>query len=79
MSLSVTGNQTSAVTAGAVQVEANVKIYKCLSQIFALALNVSEIKQFYILDLQKVGQDHGVQFWYLHHSMANVKICKWLP
>ena len=30
-----------------------------------------------IFYLQKVSQDHGVQFSQLHHSVENVKICKW--
>ena len=47
-------------------------------QIFALALTVSEIHKFLICYLQKVGQDYGVQFCQLHHSMVNVKIYKCL-
>ena len=41
---------------------ANVKIYKRLPHIFELALTVSEIKKFLIVDLQKVDQGHEVQF-----------------
>ena len=33
---------------------------------------------FLILDLEKVGNGHGVQFSQLHHSMTNVKIYKCL-
>ena len=29
--------------------------------------------------LQKVGQGHRAQFSQLHHSMANIKIYKYLP
>ena len=57
---------------------ANVKIYKCLPQIFALTLTVSEIYKFKICDLQKIGQGHEMQFAQLHHSMGNVKIYKCL-
>ena len=32
-----------------------------------------------IFYLQKVGQGHGVQFWQLQRSMANVRIYKLLP
>ena len=35
-----------------------------------------EIKKCY---LQKLGQDHGMQFSQVHHSMANFKIYKCLP
>ena len=54
----------------------NVKIYKCLPQIFALALTILEIHKIFIFDLQNVGQGHGVQFVQLHHSMTNVTIYK---
>ena len=46
------------------------------SHIFALALTVSEIIKFTIIDLQKVGKSHEVQFSYRHHSMVNVKFYK---
>ena len=51
---------------------ANVKIYKKPSNIFALALTVSEThtKKIY---LRKVGKCREVQFYQLHLSMANVK------
>ena len=53
---------------------ADVKVYKCLQKIFALALNVSKIeRKLIIFYLQKVGQGYGVQFWQLHHSMANIR------
>ena len=32
-----------------------------------------------MFDLQKVGHGHGVQLSQLHHSMANIQICKRLP
>ena len=57
---------------------ANVKIYKCLPKHFALALIISEIKQF-IVYLQKVGKGHGVQFSQLHYLIASVQIYKCLP
>ena len=41
---------------------ANVKIYKRLPHIFALALTVSGILRFKIFDLLKVGQGHGAQY-----------------
>ena len=41
----------------------NVKIYKRLLLIFALALTVYKRLQFNISDLQKVGQGHGEQFF----------------
>ena len=43
-----------------------------------LAYTVFEILTFKIVDLQKVCQGHEVQFWHLHHSMANVQIYKGL-
>ena len=55
---------------------ANVKIYKCLRHIFALALTIWKIKFFLIFYLQKVDKGHRIQFLQLHHSMANVKIYK---
>ena len=56
----------------------NVKIYKCLPHIYALALTVSEIYFQFFLS-KKIGKSHGVQFSQLDHSMENVKICKCLP
>ena len=56
-----------------------VKICKYLIHIFALALTVSDIYNFPIFYLQKLGQGREVQFSQLHHSMANVKIYKRLP
>ena len=41
---------------------------------FPLDLTVAKVKKFYISELQKVGQGHGVQFKQLHQMMANVKI-----
>ena len=55
---------------------ANVKIYKFLLHISALALALSEITKINCLYLQKVVQGHGVKLSPLHHSMANVKIYK---
>ena len=55
---------------------ANVKIYKCLPQIFALALTVSEIKKHKMFAFQKTGHGHGVCSVELIRSMANVKIYK---
>ena len=52
----------------------NVKFYKCLPHIFAIAFTISEMIKFYIIDLQKVRQSRGVQFCQLHHLIANVKI-----
>ena len=40
---------------------------------------VCVILTFQNLDLQKVGQGHGVQLPQIHHSMSNVKIYKCLP
>ena len=36
----------------------------------------SQILTFKIVDLEKVGQDHGVQLLQLSHSMMNIKINK---
>ena len=44
----------------------------------ALALTVADI-HLKIVDLQKEGQGHKVQFCQLHHSTANAKIYKFLP
>ena len=55
---------------------ANVKIYKCLPNIFALALTVFELQKFKKNLPSKVGQRYEVQFSQLRRSMANVKICK---
>ena len=52
---------------------AYVEIYKCLLQIFAFALIVSEIQKFQIIDIQKVGQSDGVQTRQIRHSMAKSK------
>ena len=57
---------------------ANVKIYKRITLIFALDLAVSEILNFKLCDLQKVGQAQVVQFSQCHHSMTNAKIYKCL-
>ena len=41
---------------------------------FALALTVSEILTFEIIDLEKIG--HGVKLLHWRHSIANIKIFK---
>ena len=48
---------------------------------FALDLTLSDRAKpkFLMVDLQNLGQCHGVQFSQLHHSMASVKIYKCLP
>ena len=52
---------------------------KCQNIQMSQTLIVLDILKNLILELQNLGEGHDVQFWYLHHSMANVKICKWLP
>ena len=54
----------------------NIQIDKSRFGHFALALTVSEILPFKIVDLEKVGQGHGVQFSQWQQPMANVKIYK---
>ena len=49
----------------------NVKIYKCLSCIFALALNVSNIL-FKIFYLDILGKGHGGEKQNLHRLISNV-------
>ena len=44
----------------------------------AISYRFRDIKM-YLFNFKKVGQDHGVQFSQLHHSMAKVKIYKCLP
>ena len=39
----------------------NTNLYKLILEHFSLALIVFEILTFEIFDLEKVGQDHGVQ------------------
>ena len=41
---------------------ANVSIYKRSPRIYALAITISKMIKMYMLDLQKVGHGHGVQF-----------------
>ena len=57
----------------------NVKIYKRLPYIFALALIVAEIYKLKKCDLQRVGKIYGVLFSQLRPSMTDVKIYKTLP
>ena len=45
-------------------------IYKSRPLYFVLALTVSEILTFQIFDLQKGGQDHGVEFSQCGTSMV---------
>ena len=57
----------------------NIKIYKRLPHIGALALTISDYIKIKMFDPPKLGQDHGVQLSHWQHSMANVKIYKSLP
>ena len=41
---------------------ANVKIYKRLPHVFALAFTVLDILTSLMFDLRKIGKSHGVQF-----------------
>ena len=45
-------------------------------EIFALALNVSEILTFEMLDIEKVGQGCEVLLLNWRHSLANIKFYK---
>ena len=51
---------------------ANIKIYKCLPQIFVLALILQRYNNFKFLNSKK-DQGHRLQFLLLHHLMAVVK------
>ena len=55
-----------------------VYVTKCIFCIYSFvrAHTVSEMLKFNIVDLSKVGQDHGEQFSQRYHSMADVKIYK---
>ena len=55
------------------------KSIKVVLRIFTPALAVSEILSFQIVDLQKIGQDHGVQLPQLGHSMTDITIYKSVP
>ena len=55
---------------------ANVKIYKGLPHIFALALTVSKILTLQIFTFKKVGQGHGLEHSQWRPSMENIKIYK---
>ena len=43
---------------------------------FSLAITVFEILTFEIVDLEKVGQGHGVRHWQCRSQFANVQIYK---
>ena len=57
---------------------ADIKIYKCLQHILHYLLQCQRYKKINV-DLQEVGQGHGLQFCQLIPSIANVKIYKCPP